>query len=105
MKILHEFRKMKKTYIASGGLDLHKHEDLVPFYQVVFSDRLNQKDILDSLKRGEFITTKGFIELPPLKDPAITMTGLIYLFAFMQFIPNISKKIMRRIYKMCKSTM
>lgn len=103
LKILHEFRKMKKTYIASGGLDLHNLEDLVPLYQVVFSTRLTQKDIIDSLKRGEFTTIKGFIELPSLKDPAISTTGLIYLFAFMQFIPNISKKIIRKIYKMSRS--
>jgi hypothetical protein len=102
IKILHEFRKMKNTYMASGGLDVHKLEDIVPLYQSVFSARLNQKEILDSLKRGEFITTNGFIELPSLKDPAITMTALIYLFAFVQFIPNITKKIMKKINKMYK---
>ena len=103
MRVLGEFRTMKKTFIACGGLDLHKVEDLVSLYQVVYASRLTQKDILDSLKKGEFITTKGFIRLPPLKDPTVIMTGLIYLCAFMQFIPNISKKIMRRIYKKHKS--
>ena len=100
MKILNEFRTMRKTFIASGGLDLHKLRDLVPLYQVVSADRLTKKDVLLSLKRGEFFTTKGFIEFPPLGDPAITMTGFIYLFAFVQFVPNISKKIIRKIFKM-----
>ena len=101
IKIFHEFRTMKKTFIACGGLDLHKHEDLVPLYQVVFAGRLTQKDILDSLKRGDFITTNGLIALPPLNNPSIIMTGLIYLFAFIQFVLEISKKIVRKIYKMC----
>ena len=102
IKILREFRKMKKGYCASGGLDVHKREDIKTLYQVVFSSRLTQKEILDSLKRGEFITTNGVIELPSLQDPSIIMTGLIYLFAFVQFIPNISKKIMRKISKLNK---
>ena len=102
IKILHEFRKMKKIYCASGGLDMHKREDIKNLYQVVFSSRLNQKEIKDSLKQGEFITTNGIIELPALKDPSITMTVLIYVFAFVQFIPNISKKIMRKISRMLR---
>jgi hypothetical protein len=103
IKILSEFRKTKKTYIASAGLDLHKLEDLTPLCQVVFSAQLTQKDILNSLKRGEFNSTNGFIELSPLNDPAVTMNGLIHLFALVQFIPNISKKIIRKVYKICKS--
>lgn len=102
IKILHEFRKMNKPYSASGGLDLHNLQDFVPLYQVVFSERLTQKEIISSLKRGEFITTNGFIELSPLKDPSFTMTGLINLCAFVQFIPNIAKKIMRSIKKTFK---
>jgi hypothetical protein len=102
IKILYEFRKMKKTYIASGGLDLHKREDLVPLWQSVFSARLNQKEILNSLKKGEFTTTNGFIRFPPLKDPPITTTVFLYLFAFVQFIPNIAKKIIKRIKKIYK---
>ena len=96
---------MKKTFLAIGGLDLHKLKDLVPLYQVVSADSFTQNDILDSLKRGEFVTIKGFIEFPPLGDPAITMTGFIYLFAFVQFVPNISKKIIRKIFKKWQSTM
>jgi hypothetical protein len=102
INILHEFRKMKKLYIASGGLDLHTLQDLVPLYQVVFSEQLTQKEIIKSLKRGDFITSNGFIKLPPLKEPSFTMTGLIYLFALVQFISNISKKIMRKIKKTFK---
>jgi hypothetical protein len=102
IKILHEFRKMKKLYIASAGLDLHKLQDLAPLYQIVFSEQLTQKEIISSLKGGEFTTTNGFIELPPLNDPGIIMTALIYLCAFVQFIPNITKKIMRKIKKIFK---
>jgi len=103
LKVLHEFRKMKKTYRATGGLDLHTMKDLVPLYQRVFSDRLTRGDILNSLKGGEFTTTNGFIELPPQKELTITMTAFIYLSAFVQYIPNISKKIIRKIYRMCTS--
>jgi hypothetical protein len=102
MKIIHTFRTMKKSFKATGGLDFHKAEDLVSLFQVVFSARLTQKDILGSLKRGDFITSNGFIELQPLKDPSIIMTGIIYLLAFIQFIPEVSKKILRKIYKMCR---
>jgi len=102
INILNEFRKIKKTYCASGGLDLHKPRDLVPLHQIVFSERLTQKDILASLKRGEFTTTNGFIELPSLKEPSFIMTVLIYLFAFVQFIPRIIIKIIVKMYKLCK---
>jgi len=102
LKVLHEFRTIKKTYSATGGLDLHTIKDLVPLYQRVFSDRLTRSDILNSLKGGEFTTTNGFIELPPQKDLTITMTAFIYLSAFVQYIPTISKKIIRKIYRMCK---
>ena len=88
--------------MATGGLDFHKTEDFVSLYQVVNSGQLTQKDILESLKRGDFITSNGFIELEPLKDPSIIVTGAIYLLAFIQFIPEISKKILRKIYKMCR---
>jgi hypothetical protein len=102
VKILHEFRKMKKTYCASGGLDLHKIQDFVPLYQLVFSERLTQKDILNSLKLGEFITINGFIELPSQKEPTLPMTVSMYLFAFIQFIPRIIMKIIVKIYKLGK---
>lgn len=102
IKILHDFRKMKKTYIASGGLDLHKLQDLVPLYQLVFSERLTQQDILSSLKRGDFITTNGFIELPSLKDLAIASTPFIYLSAFFQYSIDLTKRILRKISKMWK---
>jgi hypothetical protein len=103
LKILQRFRKMNTEYFASGGLDLHNLEDLVPLYMEVYSARLTRKDILESLKRGDFTTIKGLIEITPLKDPAITMTGLIYLFALVQFIPALSKKIIRKISKIVKS--
>lgn len=103
IKVLNEFRTMKKTYCATGGLDLHTIKDIVPLYQRVFSDRLTQRDILNSLKRGEYTTIHGFIELPPLKNPAITMATLIHLSAIVQCIPNMGKKIIRKIYRMCKS--
>jgi hypothetical protein len=102
MKILHEFRTMRKTFIACGGLDLHKIDDLVLLRQVVSANQLTQKNILNSLKQGDFTTVNGFIQLQPLKDHSITMTTLIHLFAFIQFFPNISKKIMRKIYKILK---
>jgi len=101
IKILHEFRKIKKMYIASGGLDLHTFDDLIPLYQSVMSTQLNQKEILNSLKHGEFTIIHGSIEFPSLNEPGISLTGFIYLFAFIQFIPKISKKIIRKIYKMC----
>jgi predicted metal-dependent phosphoesterase TrpH len=103
--VLYEFRTMKKTYIASGGLDFHTIKDLVHLHQSVFCDRLTQRDILTSLEQGEFTTIKGFIELSPLNDPAISMTALIYLSAFVQCIPNTGKKIMRKIYRMWKFMM
>jgi predicted metal-dependent phosphoesterase TrpH len=103
IKISHKFRTMRKTYMVSGGLDFHSCEDLVPLYQIVSASRLTKKDILDSMKRGEFTTTKGFIEVPPLKDPVVTINGVIYLFAFVQCIPNMSKKIIRKIYKVFTS--
>jgi hypothetical protein len=102
IKILHEFRKMKKAYYASGGLDIHKRDDIKSLYQVVFSSRLNQQDIMISLKNGKFSTTNGFIELPSLKNTSIIMTLLIHSFAFLQFIPNISKKILRIMSRICK---
>jgi hypothetical protein len=102
IKVLREFRKMKKTYSASGGLDLHKLRDLVPVYQIVSSQRLTQKDILSSLKRGEFTTTNGLINFPPQKSPSVTMTAIIYLFALVQFCFNLSKKILSKISKMFK---
>ena len=92
MKILQNFRKMEKPYFASGGLDLHTIRDFVSLYQIVSSERLTQNEIIISLKRGAFTTTNGFIDVPPLKDPPFTMITLIYLFAFVQFIPNIIKK-------------
>ena len=103
IKILREFQILKKTYNATGGLDLHTIKDLVPLYQRVFSDRLTRSDILKSLKGGEFMTIHGFIELPPLKNPAVTMTILIYMSAFVQYIPNIGKKIIRKIFRKWKS--
>lgn len=102
IKILHEFRNMKTTFIASGGLDLHKPRDLVPVYQVVFSDGLNQKDIINSLKQGKFTTTNGFIELPSQNDPTPLMTSLMYLCAFIQFIPRIIIKTIVKVYKTSK---
>lgn len=102
LKIFRKFQTMKKSVMATGGLDFHKTEDFVSLYQVVNSGQLTQKDILESLKRGDFITSNGFIELEPLKDPSIIVTGAIYLLAFIQFIPEISKKILRIIYKMCR---
>ena len=102
IKILREFRKMKKTFIASGGLDLHKLRDLVPLYQIVFSERLTQKDILSSLKCGDFTTTNGFIVLPSLKEPTPALAAVMYLFAGMQFIPRIMIKISVKTYKLFK---
>jgi hypothetical protein len=102
IKNLHEFRNMKNTYYASGGLDLHTIRDMAPLYQVVFSAQLNQKEILNALKWGEFTTKKGFIKLPSLNDPEGIMTGLIYLCAFLQWIPNGGKRIIRKIYKILK---
>jgi hypothetical protein len=93
---------MTKTYFASGGLDMHKYQDIKPLYLEVVSRRLNQEEIITSLKNGEFSAKKGIIEFPSQKNPSIIMTGLIHVFAFVQFIPNISKKIIRkmsRIYK------
>lgn len=95
IKIMNEFRKIKKTYIASGGLDLHKLEDFIPTYLILFCARLNQRDILNSLRQGEFITTNRFIEFPSLKDPKITMKVLIYIFALIQYIQNVGKKILK----------
>jgi len=103
LKVLHEFRILKKTYSATGGLDLHTMKDLVPLYQQVFSDRLTRSDILNSLKGGEFTTIHGFIEFPPQKNPAVTMTVFIYLSAFVQWIPTICKKIIRKIFRKWKS--
>ena len=105
IKILYEFRKMKQEYIASGGLDLHKMKDFIPLYQLVYSERLNQTAILNSLRCGRFITTNGFIELPPLKKPSIALTGIFYFFAFVQFIPYCIKKIFKKIYKIFCSRM
>jgi hypothetical protein len=99
IKIFHQFQTMKKKYIASGGLDLHRSEDLVPLYQVVSANQLKQKDILDSLERGNFTITNEIIQLSPLSNPSIIMTVIISLFAFVQFVPNISKKIFRKIFK------
>lgn len=102
IKILHEFRKMKKTYIASGGIDLHTLRDLVPLYQIVFSERLTQKDILSSLKSGDFTTTNGFIVLPSLKEPTPAMTAAMYLGACLQFTVRIMGKIMVKTYRLWK---
>lgn len=102
IKILREFRKMKKPYYASGGLDLHTSRDLVPLYQIVYSERLTRDDIIRSLKCGAFATTNGFVEIPAFKEPSRFMTGLIYLLAFIQFIPNISGKGVRMVNKKIK---
>jgi hypothetical protein len=101
IKILREFRTMKTTYSATGGLDLHTLKDLVPLYQRVFSDRLTQRDILNALKGGEFTTTNGCLELPPQNDFSIPLTVLFYFFAFVQFVPDRIKKIYKKTYKLC----
>jgi hypothetical protein len=87
---------MKKTFYASGGLDMHKREDIKNLYLEVASARLDHEGILGSLKRGEFITTNGVIVLPSLANPSGITIGFIYVSAFVQFIPNISKKILRK---------
>jgi predicted metal-dependent phosphoesterase TrpH len=102
IKIFRKFRTMKKSYGAAGGLDFHKTQDFVSLYLVVSSDRLTQKNILESLKRGDFSTRNRFIELSSRIDHSILLTGIIYLLACIQFIPDISKKILRKIYKMCR---
>jgi hypothetical protein len=102
LRILCEFRRRKRTCCASGGLDLHTLHDLVPLYQIVLAERLSQHDILDSLKQGKYSTTNGYIELPALQDPTPFVTILIYICAFLQFIPRIIMKTVARIYKFAK---
>ncbi|OPY37227.1 MAG: PHP domain protein [Methanoregula sp. PtaU1.Bin006] len=102
IKILQEFRKMKTPYYASGGLDLHTIRDFVPLHQIVYSERLTPEEIIGSIKDGAFISTNGFVKIPAFREPSCSMTGLIYLLAFIQFIPNVLKKAIKMINKKVK---
>jgi predicted metal-dependent phosphoesterase TrpH len=99
MQIFNKFRKMKKSCIASGGLDFHKSNDFVSLHQEIFAFKLTSDVVLESLIKGDFVTTKGLIKIPALKKIPITTLGLIYIFASIQYVLTICYKILRKIYR------
>jgi len=99
LKILYEFRRMKKGIIASGGLDLHKSRDFVSLHQEISSPSLTREAILSAIKRGNFITTNDFFTLPSLEKPAIALIIYICILSFIQSIPNNGKNILKKILK------